>query len=195
MDKVKNIIIISLIFLILTGLCVFFGYKYIELRNKPPQTIISTITEIKIDTLKYSDTLMYPVPVEVIKPVLDSIIDTVYVFNDYYTGKIYEYNFKDTNIKFHSGIMIHKNSLVSFIPEYEIYRKTTTITNNFEVIRPPKFSLSIGADIGAMLDSTKVKPLFFISASIQQNKSIYEAAYDPFNKAFKIGYKYTIIHH
>ena len=74
MDKVKNYIIISLIFLILTGLCVFFWYKYIELRNKPPQTIISTITEIKIDTLKYSDTLMYPVPVEVIKPVYDTCV-------------------------------------------------------------------------------------------------------------------------
>ena len=195
MNKLKNYIIISLIILILLGLCTLFGVLYYKQLNKPPQTIISTITEIKIDTLKYSDTLMCPVPVEVIKPVFDSIIDTVYVFNDYYTGKIYEYNFKDTNIKFHAGIMIHKNSLVSFIPEYEIYRKTTTITNNIEVVKPPKISLSIGADIGAMVDSTKVKPLFFISASIQQNKSIYEAAYDPFNKAFKIGYKYTIIHH
>ena len=102
MDKVKNIIIISLIILILLGLCTLFGVLYYKQLNKPPQTIISTTTEIKIDTIKYSDTLMYPVPVEVIKPVYDIIIDTQFVIQDYYTGKIYEYNFKDTNIKFHT---------------------------------------------------------------------------------------------
>ena len=194
MDKLKNYIIISLVILILLGLCTLFGYLYYNEKNKPANQIISTITEVQIDTIQFTDSLFYPVPVIVEKPVFDSIIDTVYVINDYYTGKIYEYNFKDTNIKFHAGIMIHKNALVSFIPEYEIYRKTITITNNIESVKPPKFSLSIGADIGAIFDSTKVKPLLFITASIQQNKSIYEAGYDPFNKAAKVGFKYTIIY-
>lgn len=137
---------------------------------------------------------MYPVPVQVLKPVFDSIVDTVFVVTDYYTGKIYEYNYKDTNFSIHAGIMIHKNSLVSFIPEYEIYRKTITTTNNIEVVKPPKFALSIGGDVGALIDSSRLKPLFFITASIQTGFNQYNVGYDPFNRAVKVGYKYTIIH-
>lgn len=194
MDKIKNYIIISLILLGLTGLCTLFVYLYIKERNKPPYEVISTVTVTRIDTLKYSDTIMYPVPVQVLKPVFDSIVDTVFVVTDYYTGKIYEYNYKDTNFSIHAGIMIHKNSLVSFIPEYEIYRKTITTTNNIEVVKPPKFALSIGGDVGALIDSSRLKPLFFITASIQTGFNQYNVGYDPFNRAVKVGYKYTIIH-
>lgn len=194
MDKIKNYIIISLILLGLTGLCTLFACLYIKERNKPPYTVISTVTEIRIDTLKYSDTIMYPVPVQVLQPVFDSIVDTVFVVTDYYTGKIYDYDFKDTNITFHAGIIIHKNSLVSFIPEYEIYRKTTVTTNTIEVVKPPKFALSVGGDVGALIDSSRLKPLFFITASIQNKNNIYEFGYDPFNNAVKVGYKYTIIY-
>jgi len=166
----------------------------ISMRNKPLNTIISTVTVTHIDTLKYSDTIMYPVPVQVLQPVYDSIIDTVFVINDYYTGKIFEYGFKDTNITFKAGIMLHKNSIVSLIPEYEIYRKTTTITNTIEVVRPPKFALAIGADVGGLIDSSRFRALFFITASLQRQNSIYEFGYDPFNRAVKIGYKYMIIY-
>lgn len=194
MDKIKNYIIISLVILILTGFCCLFVYLYIKERNKPPYTVISTVTVTRIDTLKYSDTIMYPVPVQVLKPVYDTIIDTIFVVHDYYTGKIYDYDFKDTNITFHAGIIIHKNSLVSFIPEYEIYRKTTTTTNTIEVVKPPKFALSVGADVGGLIDSSRIKPLFFITASLQRQNSIYEFGYDPINRAVKIGYKYTLIY-
>ena len=194
MDKIKNYIIITLIFLILAALCSLFGYLYIKEKNKPLQTIISTKTEVRIDTIKLNDTLMYPVPVQVLQPVYDSIIDTVFVVQDYYTGKIYEYNYKDTNFSIHAGIMIHKNTLVSFIPEYEIYRKTITVTNNIEVVKPPKFALAVGGDVGALFDTEKTKLLFFISASIQNERNQYNIGYDPFNRAFKVGYKYMIIY-
>lgn len=194
MDKIKNYIIITLILFVLAGLCTLFGYLYFKERNKPPYTLISTVTVTRIDTLKYSDTLLYPQPIEVLKPVFDSIIDTVFVVQDYYTGKIYEYNYKDTNFSIHAGIMIHKNSLVSFIPEYEIYRKTITTTNTIEVVKPPKFALSVGGDVGALIDSSRLKPLFFITASIQSGFNQYNVGYDPFNRAVKVGYKYTIIY-
>ena len=193
MDKIKNILITIAIILLLLAAMFFCGY-FVKSCEKKPQPSIIRDTTTTIDTLRYKDTVFYPKPVEVLKPIYDSIIDTVFVINDYFTGKIFEYGFKDTNITFKAGIMLHKNSIVSLIPEYEIYRKTTTITNNIEIIKPPKFALSVGADIGAILDSTKVKPLLFITASIQQNKSIYEAGYDPFNKAAKVGFKYTIIY-
>lgn len=192
MDKIKNYVIISLVLFILTAFGVFGWYMYLELRNKPPQTITSTVTVDKWDTLKHTDSLYFPDPYEVLKPVYDTLIDTHYVVQDYYTGKIYEYNYKDTNFSIHAGIMIHKNALVSFIPEYEIYRKTTTTTNTIEVVKPPKFSLAVGGDVGALIDSSRLKPLFFITASIQNKNNIYEFGYDPFNKAIKFGYKYTI---
>ena len=188
MNKLKNYIIISLIILILLGLCTFFVYKYIELKNKPPNQIISTVTEVQIDTIHYTDSLFYPVPVIIEKPIYDSIIDTVFVIQDYYTGKIYEYNFKDTNIKFHAGIMIHKNSLVSFIPEYEIYRKTTTITNNIVTNEPPKYIFSVGGGIDYYN-----KLGLNISASLYFNKNDVGVFYDPILKAFGITYKRAII--
>ena len=193
MDKIKNYVIIILIFLILTGFCALMTL-YIKERNNPLQTIISTQTEVRIDTIKINDTLLYPVPIEVLKPVYDTLIDTQYVVQDYYTGKIYEYNYKDTNFSIKAAIMIHKNALVSLIPEYEIYRKTITITNNIEVVKPPKFALSVGCDVGALFNTEKTKLLFFISASIQRERNQYNVGYDPFNRAFKVGYKYTIIY-
>jgi len=190
MDTIKNYIIISLVILILLGLCTFLGYKYIELKNKPANQIISTITEVHIDTLRYTDSLWYPVPVIIEKPVFDSIIDTVFVINDYYTGKIYEYNFKDTNIKFHAGIMIHKNALVSFIPEYEIYRKTTTITNNFEVVKPPKFMLFGGGGIDYCNNQLGLN----FAVSVYFDKNDVGIFYDPILKSFGLSYKRAIIY-
>lgn len=194
MDKIKNYIIITLILLVLAGLCTLFGYLYFKERNKPPYTIISTVTETRIDTLKYTDTLMYPYPIEILKPVYDTIIDTIRVVEDYYTGKIYEYNYKDTNLSIKSNIIIHKNTLVSLFQDYEIYRKTITTTNTIEVVKPPKFTLSIGADVGALIDSSRLKALFFITASIQNGFNQYSVGYDPFNRSVKAGYKYTIIY-
>lgn len=189
MDKIKNYIIISLVILILLGLCTLFGYLYYKEKNKPANQIISSVTEVRIDTLKFTDSLFYPVPVIVEKPIFDSIIDTVYVINDYYTGKIYEYNFKDTNIKFHAGIMIHKNALVSFIPEYEIYRKTTTITNNIVTNEPPNFMLLIGGGI----DYYNMIGLN-LSASVYFDKNDISIFYDPFLKGFGITYKRVLIY-
>ena len=194
MDKIKNYIIISLILLVLAGLCTIFIYEYIKLKNKPPYEVISTVTEIEYDTIRKTDTLMYPVPIEVIKPVYDTIIDTLRVVEDYYSGKIYEYNYKDTNLSIKSNIIIHKNTLVSLFQEYEIYRKTITTTNTIQVVKPPKFALSVGADVGAIIDSARLRALFFISASIQNGFNQYEVGYDPFNRAVKVGYKYTIIY-
>lgn len=188
MDKIKNYIIILLVFLILTGLCAFLGYKYIQLRNKPPQTIISTVTVTRIDTLKYTDTLMYPQPIEVIKPIYDSIIDTVFVINDYYSGKIYEYNFKDTNISIKSNIVIHKNQLISLFNDYEIYRKTTTI-NNTVTIPPPELMALIGAGFNVY----NYKLGLNISTGVYYKKNIVSIYYDPLLKSFGICYKRAII--
>lgn len=188
MDKLKNYIIISLVILILLGLCTLFGYLYYNEKNKPANQIISTITEVQIDTIQFTDSLFYPVPVIVEKPVFDSIIDTVYVINDYYTGKIYEYNFKDSNLCIKSNIIIHKNQLVSLFNEYEIYRKTTTITNTITQPEPELMAL-----IGAGFDVYNYKLGLNISAGVYYKKNIVSIYYDPLLKSFGIVYKRAII--
>ena len=188
MNKLKNIIIISLIILILSGLCTLLATLYVKERNKPPKIIKSTTVEYKYDTLHHTDSLWFPDPIYIEKPVYPQNIDTSKTIQDYYTGKIYEYNFKDTNIKFHAGIMIHKNSLVSFIPEYEIYRKTTTITNNIVTNEPPKYIFSVGGGIDYYN-----KLGLNISASLYFNKNDVGVFYDPILKGFGITYKRAII--
>jgi len=188
MDKIKNYIIFSLVILILCGLCTFLGYKYIELKNKPANQIISTITEVQIDTIQFTDSLFYPVPVIIEKPIYDSIIDTVFVIQDYYSGKIYEYNFKDSNLCIKSNIIIHKNQLVSLFNEYEIYRKTTTITNTITQPAPELMAL-----IGAGFDAYNYKLGLNISAGVYYKKNIVSIYYDPLLKSFGIVYKRAII--
>ena len=84
--------------------------------------------------------------------------------------------------------MIHKNSLVSFIPEYEIYRKTTTITNNIVTNEPPKYIFSVGGGID-YYDKLGLN----ISASLYFNKNDVGVFYDPILKGFGITYKRAII--
>ena len=188
MDKLKNILFKIAFILLFIAVTFFSGYLVKSCEKKPQPSIISD-TIVNIDTLRYKDTVFYPKPVEVIKPIFDSIIDTVYVINDYYTGKIYEYNFKDTNLTFKAGIMLHKNSLVYLIPEYEIYRKTTTINNNVEVVKPPKFMLSVGGGID-YFNMVGVN----IAASVYFDKNDIGIIYDPFLKGFGITYKRVLIY-
>jgi hypothetical protein len=188
MDKLKNYIIFSLVILILLGLCTLFGYLYYNEKNKTANQIISTITEVQIDTIQFTDSLFYPVPVIIEKPIYDSIIDTVYVINDYYTGKIYEYNFKDSNLSIKSNIIIHKNQLVSLFNEYEIYRKTTTITNTITQPEPEFMAL-----IGAGFDVYNYKLGLNLTAGVYYKKNIVSIYYDPLLKSFGIVYKRAII--
>ena len=187
MNNLKNILITIAIILILLAAAFISGY-FVKSCEKQPQPSIIRDTTTTIDTIRYKDTVFYPKPVEVLKPIYDSIIDTVYVINDYYTGKIYEYNFKDTNIKFHAGIMIHKNALVSFIPEYEIYRKTTTITNTITQPEPELMAL-----IGAGFDVYNYKLGLNLTAGVYYKKNIVSIYYDPLLKSFGIVYKRAII--
>ena len=187
MNNIKNILITIAIILILLAAAFISGY-FVKSCEKQPQPSIIRDTTTTIDTIRYKDTVFYPKPVEVLKPIYDSIIDTVFVINDYFTGKIFEYGFKDTNIKFHAGIMIHKNALVSFIPEYEIYRKTTTITNTITKPAPELMAL-----IGAGFDVYNYKLGLNLTAGVYYKKNIISIYYDPLLKSFGIVYKRAII--
>ena len=187
MNNLKNILLTIAIILILLAATFISGY-FVKSCEKKPQPSIIRDTTTTIDTIRYKDTVFYPKPVEVLKPIYDSIIDTVFVINDYFTGKIFEYGFKDTNITFKAGIMLHKNTIVSLIPEYEIYRKTTTITNTITQPAPELMAL-----IGAGFDVYNYKLGINISAGVYYKKNIVSIYYDPLLKSFGIVYKRAII--
>lgn len=187
MNKLKNILITIAIILILLAAAFISGY-FVKSCEKKPQPSIIRDTTTTIDTIRYKDTVFYPKPIEVLKPIYDSIIDTVFVINDYFTGKIFEYGFKDTNITFKAGIMLHKNTIVSLIPEYEIYRKTTTITNTITQPAPELMAL-----IGAGFDVYNYKLGLNLTAGVYYKKNIVSIYYDPLLKSFGIVYKRAII--
>lgn len=189
MNNLKNILITIAIILILLAAAFISGY-FVKSCEKKPQPSIIRDTTTTIDTIRYKDTVFYPKPVEVLKPIYDSIIDTVFVINDYFTGKIFEYGFKDTNITFKAGIMLHKNTIVSLIPEYEIYRKTTTITNNIVTNEPPKFMLFAGGGIDYCNNQLGLN----FSVSVYFDKNDVGIFYDPILKAFGISYKRALIY-
>jgi len=187
MDKIKNILITIAIILLLLAAAFISGY-FVKSCEKKPQPSIIRDTTTTIDTLRYKDTVFYPKPIFVEKPIYDSIIDTVFVIQDYYSGKIYEYNFKDSNLCIKSNIIIHKNQLVSLFNEYEIYRKTTTITNTITQPTPELMAL-----IGAGFDAYNYKLGLNISAGVYYKKNIVSIYYDPLLKSFGIVYKRAII--
>lgn len=187
MNNLKNILLTIAIILILLAAAFISGY-FVKSCEKQPQPSIIRDTTTTIDTIRYKDTVFYPKPIEVIKPIYDSIIDTVFVIQDYYSGKIYEYNFKDSNLSIKSNIIIHKNQLVSLFNEYEIYRKTTTITNTITQPAPELMAL-----IGAGFDVYNYKLGLNISAGVYYKKNIVSIYYDPLLKSFGIVYKRAII--
>ena len=187
MNNMKNILITIAIILILLAAAFISGY-FVKSCEKKPQPSIIRDTTTTIDTLRYKDTVFYPKPIFVEKPIYDSIIDTVFVIQDYYSGKIYEYNFKDSNLCIKSNIIIHKNQLVSLFNEYEIYRKTTTITNTITQPTPELMAL-----IGAGFDAYNYKLGLNISAGVYYKKNIVSIYYDPLLKSFGIVYKRAII--
>lgn len=187
MDKIKNILFKIAFILLFLAVAFFSGY-FVKSCEKKPQPSIIRDTVVNIDTLRYKDTVFYPKPVEVIKPVFDSIIDTVFIIQDYYSGKIYEYNFKDSNLSIKSNIIIHKNQLVSLFNEYEIYRKTTTITNTVTIPAPELMAL-----IGAGFDVYNYKLGLNLTAGVYYKKNIVSIYYDPLLKSFGIVYKRAII--
>jgi len=187
MDKLKNILLTIAIILILLAAAFTSGY-FVKSCQKQPEASIIRDTTTTIDTISFKDTIYYPKPIEILKPVYDSIIDTVFVIQDYFTGKIFEYGFKDTNITFKAGIMLHKNSIVSLIPEYEIYRKTTTITNTITQPAPELMAL-----VGGGIDVYNYKLGLQVTAGVYYKKNIISIYYDPLLKSYGVVYKRAII--
>ena len=187
MDKLKNILLTIVIILILLGAAFTSGY-FVKSCQKQPEVSIIRDTTTTIDTISFKDTIYYPKPIEILKPVYDSIIDTVFVIQDYYSGKIYEYNYKDSNLCIKSNIIIHKNQLVSLFNEYEIYRKTTTITNTITQPEPELMAL-----VGGGIDVYNYKLGLQVTAGIYYKKNIISIYYDPLLKSYGVVYKRAIV--
>ena len=187
MDKIRDTLITIAFILILLAAAFTSGY-FVKSCQKQPEASIIRDTTTTIDTISFKDTIYYPKPIEILKPVYDSIIDTVFVIQDYYSGKIYEYNYKDSNLCIKSNIIIHKNQLVSLFNEYEIYRKTTTITNTITQPSPELMAL-----IGGGIDVYNYKLGLQVTAGVYYKKNIVSIYYDPVLKSYGVVYKRAII--
>jgi len=187
MDKLKNTLLTIAIILILLVAAFTSGYFVKSCRKQPEASIIRDTT-ITTDTIIGIDSVFYPKPIFVEKPIYDSIIDTVFVIQDYYSGKIYEYNYKDSNLCIKSNIIIHKNQLVSLFNEYEIYRKTTTVTNTITKPAPELMVL-----VGSGIDVYNYKLGLQVTAGVYYKKNIISIYYDPLLKSYGVVYKRAII--
>ena len=75
-----------------------------------------------------------PILIDTTKPVVPIIAsgDTVYIVLDYFTGKTYVYNYKDSVLDFTANIYINKNKVFTIDPKYKYKEKIITVTNNIE---------------------------------------------------------------
>lgn len=134
MEKIKNIVILLIIVIILVGLGYVWGYKS---RKVPEPT---RIVEIKwMPGEKQTDTLYYPVPVEVgevdtVKVPVPESTDTAALFavwEDYYRQRQYTLDFSnDTTGIFRVDAVVGQNRLVSAISTIQpnirtVYEKET----------------------------------------------------------------------
>lgn len=84
------------------------------------------------------------VPVKEIVPRTDTIVvrDTVMLVADYFTERIYEYEYADSCLRFNSDIVVKENALLSIRTDYEVYREKVIVEKT--TVREPKFRLSAG---------------------------------------------------
>jgi len=84
------------------------------------------------------------VPVREIVPRTDTLVvrDTVLLMVDYFTERVYEYEYEDSCLRFNSDIVVKENSLRSICTDYEVYREKVIVEKT--TFREPKFRLSAG---------------------------------------------------
>ena len=132
-------------------------------------------TPILVDTVE--------IPVPVLLPG-----DTAYVVLDYYTGKNYLYQYKDSVINWESTIFITQNKVFTINPKYSYKEKIITVTN--DVVSIPKWSLAVGG--GVSYNQTEAD--LFIEALLTHNRNMFGGYYGILRKEVGLSYKYIILY-
>ena len=149
---------------------------------------VSTVT--RTDTLHVSDTVLFPVPYNVIRPdTIPAPIDTDAVITDYFSRKSYAIRYEDTAIKAVTDVTVSGNAVETVGLDYELLHKHTTITET--VFKEQKFALTLGGGITYSIPDRK--PGFELTIGVNIRRSQFHAGYDFVNKSPRIGWQYQII--
>ena len=135
----------------------------------------------KPSTPQLVDTVKIPVPV-----LLPG--DTVYVVSDYYTGKNYLYQYKDSVINWESTIFITQNKVFTINPKYSYKEKIITVTN--DIVSIPKWSLAVGGGVSY----NQIEADLFIEALFTHNRNMFGGYYGILRKEVGVSYKYIILY-
>lgn len=154
----------------------------------------SYLSNQHIDTV-YVDHYIDPKPsapllVDTTKPVVPIIAtgDTVYIVLDYFTGKTYVYNYKDSVLDFTANIYINKNKVFTIDPKYKYKEKIITVTNN--IVSIPNWSI----DIGGGLSYGQLEADINIALGINRRRHSFDLYYGILRKEVGITYKYIILY-
>ena len=149
---------------------------------------VRTVT--RTDTLHISDTVLFPVPYNVIRPdTIPAPIDTDAVITDYFSRKSYAIRYEDTAIKAVTDVTVNGNAVEAVGLDYELLPKHTTITET--VFKEQKFALALGGGITYSIPDRK--PGFELTIGVNIRRSQFQAGYDFANKSPRIGWQYQII--
>lgn len=170
--KSKGHIYLGLVILVSLGLGVLIG----------KHAFSTHYSEKVTDTIVVKDTLIehLPSPVKtVFVPIIEHVIDTEYVVQDYQTLKIYRDTLKLDFGKIEIVDSVLNNSLQgqSIITDFNVERIV------FNKVKDKSFG--IGANIGKLTSN--------ISAHLRLKRCTFEAGYDIRNSAPTVGFKYDMI--
>jgi hypothetical protein len=138
---------------LLVGLVIgFIGFKSCSEQNKINTT--DTITTIKIDTLRIENTITQKGKLIYQKDTLflpAEPFDTLKVIDSYYTMRIQEYQYQDTNLTLNILDTLYKNIIVGrgLNYKYNCLQKTitTTIKDTIYIKNKMKFGLGLAASV------------------------------------------------
>ena len=148
---------------------------------------VTTVTYT--DTLRVSDTVLFPVPYSVQYPIpIPASVDTEAVIADYFARKSYAIHYEDTAIKAVTDVTISENAVEAVKMDYEVLRKNTLTTRT--VYREPKFALTLGG--GLTYNIPDKKPGFEVTVGVNYRRSQFQASYDFVNQTPRLGWQYQI---
>lgn len=159
--KELKVNLIVLLFGLIIG---FFGFKSCSEPNKINTT--DTITTIKIDTLRITNTITQKGKLIYQKDTLflpQEPFDTLKAIDSYFTMRIQEYNYQDSNLTLNILDTLYKNIIVGrgLNYKYNCLQKTITskIVDTVYIKNKIKFGLGLAASVGINKQINTLSPM------------------------------------
>lgn len=149
-------------------------------------------TVVVTDTIRGTDSVLFPVPYRIIETITDTIyIDTAKVINDYFAEKSYELTFKDTALTARADITVKRNAVELAKFDYELLQHNTITT--IERMKEHTFHLAFGGGLSYSIQNRKVG--VELQAAIGIRRHTITAGFDFVNLTPRVGWQYTFYRH